>query len=305
MEFLKMLEGIRTAFGDAFFLLVTMLGEEMLLIFVGLLFFWCVSKKNGYYILSVVFAGTVINQFLKLAFRIPRPWVRDPDFKAVEGAVAEATGYSFPSGHTQLSVGIYGGFVKIYKQRWFRVICIAACVLVPFSRMYLGVHTPADVLVSLAIALVLIFVLHPLMDKAFNNKRNMRIFFGIVIPVSAMFLIFVYAYKFPKDTDADNLASGMKNAYKILGSVIGLWFAYEIDEKYIKFDPKSIWWVHIIKVALGIIPLLLIKEGLKMPLDALFNGHFVAEGIRYFFITTYVGCVWPLTFKYFNKLSSR
>ena len=95
-----MFERLRTPLGDAFFSLITHLGEETLFIVFGLLIFWCLDKWEGYYLLSVGLSGTVINQFLKLWFRIPRPWVRDPNFTAVESALAQAGGYSFPSGHT-------------------------------------------------------------------------------------------------------------------------------------------------------------------------------------------------------------
>ena len=103
MEFLKLLEGIRTPFLDSFFSVITTLGEETIFIVVGLLFYWCIDKKQGYYLFFVGFFGTILNQFLKLLFRIPRPWVKDPDFTIVESARAGATGYSFPSGHTQSS----------------------------------------------------------------------------------------------------------------------------------------------------------------------------------------------------------
>ena len=78
MSFLYFLEGLRNPALDAFFAAVTHAGEETLFIVFGMLLFWCVSKKHGYYLLLVSFAGTIINQFLKLWFRIPRPWVRDP-----------------------------------------------------------------------------------------------------------------------------------------------------------------------------------------------------------------------------------
>ncbi|MBR6614667.1 MAG: phosphatase PAP2 family protein, partial [Lachnospiraceae bacterium] len=152
MEFLYFLEGLRTPFGDAFFSLITHLGEETLFIVAGLIVFWCIDKLQGYYLLIVGLTGTVINQFLKLWFRIPRPWVKDPEFTIVESARAEATGYSFPSGHTQSSVGIFGAVARWNKNMVVRVVCVVICVLVPLSRMYLGVHTPADVGVSIAVA---------------------------------------------------------------------------------------------------------------------------------------------------------
>ena len=100
MELLYALESIRTPFLDKLMGLVTNLGGEAVFIVTAIVVFWCLSKSCGYYMMTVGFAGTIINQFLKLWFRIPRPWVKDPNFTIVESARAEATGYSFPSGHT-------------------------------------------------------------------------------------------------------------------------------------------------------------------------------------------------------------
>ena len=92
MQFLHWLESIRTPFGDTFFSAVTHLGEETFFMVVAIVAFWCLSKYKGYYLLVVGFFGTILNQFLKLLCRIPRPWVRDPDFTIVESARAEADG---------------------------------------------------------------------------------------------------------------------------------------------------------------------------------------------------------------------
>lgn len=92
MNLLYALESVRTPFWDAVFSAVTHLGEETVFMVAAILIFWCVSKQEGYYLLLMGFFGTVVNQFLKLLFRIPRPWVRDPDFTIVESARAQATG---------------------------------------------------------------------------------------------------------------------------------------------------------------------------------------------------------------------
>ena len=305
MEFLKFLEGLRNPIMDSFFSIITHLGEETVFILVGLIFFWCIDKKKGYYILSVGFAGTVINQFLKLLFRIPRPWVRDESFTIVESARAEATGYSFPSGHTQSALGVFGSIARIDRRVWVRIICIAVCVLVPLSRMWLGVHTPADVGVSTLVALVLVFTLYPIVNKAMETKTGMRILFASMLVLSAAFLAFVLLFKFPADADTENITHGISNAYKIAGCVLGLWLAYELDERFIHFETTAVWWVQIIKLAAGLIPLLAIKSGLKAPLLALCGGNDIANGLRYFLITAFAGCVWPLTFKFFKSLSTK
>lgn len=302
MEFLRFLEGIRTPVGDAFFSAVTHLGEETIFIVVGMLFFWCIDKKKGYFILSVGFLGTVINQFLKLWFRIPRPWVRDPNLTIVESARAEATGYSFPSGHTQSAVGVFGSIARVQKQVLVRILCIVACVLVPLSRMYLGVHTPADVGVSLLVAIVLILVLYPVVEWAVTSPKNMRIYLFVMTFLAWVFLVFVLAYPFPADVDVNNLTKGMKNAYKIMGCILGLWLAYEIDEHFVHFETKGVWWVQLLKLIPGFLLLLAIKSGLKEPLYSLINSSYLADGIRYFVITAFAGGVWPMTFAFFNKL---
>lgn len=305
MEFLYFLEGLRNPVCDALFSLITHLGEETVFIVIGILFFWCIDKWEGYYLLTTGLMGTVINQFLKLWFRIPRPWVRDPNFTIVESARAEATGYSFPSGHTQSALGTFGGIARWNKHALVRGLCIAACVLVPLSRMWLGVHTPADVGVSAAVAAALVFTLYPLIRRATESKATMRALMGSLIAVAVAFLVFVYVYPFPADIDMHNYESGMKNAWKMLGCLSALWLTYELDTAYIRFDTKAVWWAQVLKLAVGLIPLLLIKSVLKTPLQSLIGDIYVADGVRYFLITAFAGCVWPLTFKFWSKLGKK
>ena len=305
MDFLYFLESLRTPLGDAFFSAVTHLGEETLFIVFGLLIFWCLDKWEGYYLLTVGLTGTVINQFLKLWFRIPRPWVRDPDFTIVESARAEATGYSFPSGHTQSSVGIFGSLARWNGQKWVRAVCLALCVLVPLSRMYLGVHTPADVGVSLLAAAVLIFVLYPIIRKAMKEPRTMRLLLAVLAALAAGYLAFVTLYPFPADTDPANLANGTKNAYTMLGCMLGLLCTYEVDSRWTNFDTRAPLPGQIVKLAVGFALLLAIKAGAKAPLQALFANDYLADGLRYFLMVIFAGCLWPRTFPLFQKLGKR
>lgn len=302
MEFLKFLQGIRIPFLDSIFSVITMLGEETVFILIGLIFFWCINKKQGYYLLTIGFVGTVLNQFLKLLFRIPRPWVQDPTFQIVESAREQASGYSFPSGHTQTAVGIFGGIGRSTKNTVIRIVCVAVCLLVPFSRMYLGVHTPLDVGVSFVLATAMVFGLYPLIYKACDSRKGMRIFLFSMILLSVAYLLFVELFSFPADIDAKNYASGVKNAYKILGCILGLWLAYELDGYKIHFDTKAVWWAQILKFVLGLIPVIIIKSVLKAPINALFGGAVFADAVRYFLLTFVATGIWPITFKFFARL---
>ena len=305
MELLYILEGLRTPPGDAFFSLITHLGEETLFIVAGLLVFWCIDKWEGYYLLSVGLTGTVINQFLKLWFRIPRPWVKDPDFTIVESARAEATGYSFPSGHTQSAVGVFGSAARWHRQKAVRLICILLCVLVPLSRMYLGVHTPADVGVSVVVALALLFGIYPVIRKSVNDPKAMRLLLAGMVALAAGYLAFVSMYPFPADVEVTNLSHGTKNAYTMLGCMLGVWATYEADSRWTRFDTKAPLLGQIGKLALGLGLLLAIKAEAKAPLQALFADDYLADGLRYFLMVVFAGCVWPLTFPLWKKIGKK
>ena len=305
MELLYALESIRTPFLDKLMGLVTNLGGEAVFIVAAIVVFWCLSKSCGYYMMTVGFAGTIINQFLKLWFRIPRPWVKDPNFTIVESARAEATGYSFPSGHTQNAFAVFGAPARFFKNTALRIIFILLIALTAFSRMYVGVHTPLDVGVSLIVGTILVFVIYPFFRDMDKSPKKVYIIFSIFIVLAAAFVAFVELYDFPADIDAENYASGLKNAYMILFCAIGLMLTFFIDTKYVHFPTQAVWWAQIIKVVVGLAMLLALKSVLKAPLLALFGGHSIAHGVRYFIVILFAGIVWPMTFKFFAKLGKK
>lgn len=305
MELLYALESIRTPFLDKLMGLVTNLGGEAVFIVAAIVVFWCLSKSCGYYMMTVGFAGTIINQFLKLWFRIPRPWVKDPNFTIVESARAEATGYSFPSGHTQNAFAVFGAPARFFKNAALRIIFILLIALTAFSRMYVGVHTPLDVGVSIIVGTILVFVIYPFFRDMDKSPKKVYIIFSIFIVLAAAFVAFVELYDFPADIDAENYASGLKNAYMILFCAIGLMLTFFIDTKYVHFPTQALWWAQIIKVVVGLAILLALKSVLKAPLLALFGGHSIAHGVRYFIVILFAGIVWPMTFKFFAKLGKK
>lgn len=301
MQFLYLLEGIRVPGLNELMLAVTQLGEETAFLVLALIFFWCVDKNRGYLMMAVGFIGTMANQFLKLIFRIPRPWVLDENFTILEEAREAATGYSFPSGHTTSAVGTFGSIAATAKHRWTKIVTITLAVLVGFSRMYVGVHTPKDVLVGALTSLVLILLLR----NVVNSHRGMKILVAAMIAMALGLLAFVELYPFPADTDAQNLASGVKNAYTMLGCLTGVAVVYIVERKYIHFTTRAVWWAQILKAALGLALVLLVKEGLRAPLEALFAGHLAARAARYFLIVLVAGTVWPLSFSWFARLGRK
>lgn len=301
MDFLYVLESMRTPVADGFFSLITHLGSEIVFMVLAVVMYWCVSKSQGLYLLATGCLGTTINQALKITFRIPRPWVRDPAFTIVESARADATGYSFPSGHTQSAVTTFGCLARDAKRTTIRTTCIILAVLVSFSRMYLGVHTPADVLVSVVVAVILVLAGYPLFRDL--DKKPMR---GIwilltLVAINIAFLIYATCWPFPADADAEQLAHGVSNAAKLTGALAGMAAGYWLDMKKVCFRTEAPLAGQILKCVLGLAGLLLFKEGLKPLLgSSLWSGV-----IRYGLMTFFAAGIWPMTFPWFSKLGRK
>ena len=302
MELLYFFEKIRMPILNEIMLLITRFGEETAFLVLALVMFWCVDKRKGYYILAVGFIGTITSQFMKLTCRIPRPWIIDKNFTILEQAREAASGYSFPSGHSQSAVGTFGAIAHITKKTWIRVAAIAIAVLVPISRMYIGVHTLWDVLVGALISVVLIFALKPIVLS--DNKKCMPILLVAMFILAVAYTCYVSFYNFPLDIDVENLASGSKNAFTLLGALLGFLVVYIVDEKWLNFSTKAVWWAQVIKVVVGLLLVLAVKSGLKNPLNFLL-GEIVGRSARYFLIVVIAGIVWPLSFKLLSKFGSK
>lgn len=304
MKILYFFESIRRPFLDGLMSILTKLGEETVFIALAILIFWCFDKKQGYFLIVVGFIGTFINQFLKMLFRIPRPWIKDPNFTIVESAREHATGYSFPSGHTQSAVGNFGAIALSTKTKWVRILSIVLAVLVPITRLYLGVHTLLDVGVSILVALALIFGLYPLILKSDKNPIIMPIIFICSFAFGLFVLLFLTLNNFPAGVDSENLESAIENVSKLVGAFLGVIIAYFVEKKYINFDTKAPLLVQVLKVAIGLGLIVLIKGVIKTPLNAVF-GLVFGNGIRYFIVIILGVLVWPLTFKPLTKLYNK
>ena len=300
MGFLKFLEGLRTPFFDTVFSIITHLGEESAFLVIAILVFWCINKREGYYILTVGFVGTVINQALKLICKVPRPW-KDPTFTAVESAIPEATGYSFPSGHTQNVTGTLGSVARWSGRKAVRIIMITVIALVALSRMYLGVHTPLDVGFSLVFGAILVFALYPVFKSEERFEKCMPYLSVASFLLALAYLIYAFTLS-SEGVDPENLLSGRENAVTLFTLALCLGIVYFVDRKFIKFETSGAWYAQLIKLILGLGILLLIKEGGKIPLAAIFDNIYVARGIRYFIVVIFAGCIWPMTFKFFSRL---
>lgn len=302
MQFLYFLEDLRCGALNVLMEIFTRFGSEILFYAVAMAVLWCVDKREGAYVLFTGFFGTVANQTLKLACRVPRPWERDPNFTIVESARAEATGYSFPSGHSQNAGATYGALARCTKKRWLRISCAALIVLVCFSRMYLGVHTPADVLVGLGMSLILVLVFYPLVFRAFGNTKRMALLLGVSLAVAAGFVAYVHLQT---GLPAERFAEAQKVAYSIFGALLGYIPAYFFEQKFVRYRERAVWYVQLCKLAFGLALLLCVKSGTKELLALLGQTQLFWNVPRYCLTVFFAVGIWPMSFAWLERLLTK
>jgi undecaprenyl-diphosphatase len=280
---------------------LTYLGDELVFMVTVLVVLWCVDKKWGYRLFAVGMMGTIFNQVLKAVFLVPRPWVLDNSFEPVESALESAGGYSFPSGHTQSAATLFGSITIWLKRKWVTVMSILLILVTAYSRMYLGVHTPLDVGVSLATGLFTVLLFAYLFKKEDHNPRVSK-GVGIALLLGALILL-LYVMFSPKTER--NVAQfdeeGLKSAYTVFGTVLGLVVSWFVDRRYIRYETRAAWWAQVLKLAIGVGFVVIVRVTLKAPLLALFHDHGAADSLRYFLMTVTAGVLWPLTFRFWAK----
>lgn len=297
MEFLHLLEGIRTPAGNVFFSVCTSLGTEIALIALFAINYWCVDKKFAYEIGASFFLSGLLVQGIKITCRVPRPFVRDTSLTPVSSAVSGATGYSFPSAHTQTSASVMlPAAVEYRRKRLFSAICILLMLLTAFSRMYLGVHTPEDVITAFLLTLVstaaVLFAMRRFGDKTVV-PINIILAAGAVISV-----IYGAVLRSEGIIDYKYLADCIKSAGACLGFSSGIF----LERKYAEFTPShSSFGRSAARLFFG-----LLGAGMIYSSKLLYSDVLFLDGARYFLTVFWITFIYPkLIVTYENRKKSQ
>ena len=305
MQLLYALEQLRTPWLTSLLSYLTYFGGLYGFMVLSIIVFWCIDKRCGYFMLSLGFVGTVINQFLKIIFRIPRPWILDPAFKPVEAAVPDAGGFSFPSGHTQNVFATFGGVFAWTKKAWLKILCAVMILLVAFSRMYLGVHTPLDVGASCGVGILLLVILYPVFRSLDEHPNRMYGFLGVLALLTLAFFLYSFLCPFPDWMYAEehfvNIVEARHNASILAGALVGVTIGYTLDLNKVKFRTNAKWWAQILKVVIGLVITLALIEGPKFVL----GKSELVTGLRYGLGVLFATGIWPMTFGWFARLGGK
>lgn len=288
MDFLHFIAQYRTPEADLFFQGITYLAQEVFVIAIICWLFWCSNKKLAYTLGFSYFLSGLLVQALKITFRIPRPWILDPAFAAVPSALAGATGYSFPSGHTQSITALFGT-LALHAKKWHqKLLCAAVIVLVGFSRMYLGVHTPKDVLTSffLSIGCTLVcYVLFYRKEAAAGREALISLLMAVMSAALALYAAVLYQ----NSTITLHYA---QDCIKASGAGMAFALGYYVEQKYIRFSPPAKTRQKVLRLAVGLAVALLLQTGLK----PIIGESLPASFLRYFLVVAWALMFYPVLF---------
>ncbi len=308
IQYLLFLQNLREATGgilDEFFNAISKFAVD-LLIFLPFIIFWCVDKKWGYRFIITHHLGEVINGIIKLTVCAYRPWIRSELIDPAGDSKVAATGYSFPSGHTMCATTIYGTVaVWMYKKRrWIAVLCVVLIALTAFSRNFLGVHTPQDVLVGLGESILIIFIVGFFAKKFEGKEKALDILtiVGVFAVIGVLFYIMLKPY--PMDYVNGELLVDpqkmMNDSFKACGGMMGLLIGSFIERHLIRYEiPKNS--KHL--ALLGFLGFMIVfswKEWFApATVVAAFGDHwgnYIARGLMLIFILV----IWPLVIRKYS-----
>ena len=280
--------GIHNGFLNALTQLITIFGEEWILIGIAVFVYWTVSKKKGFvYCMCLLNAMTAMD-IIKIIVRYPRPWTVIEGLEPVRQQTA--TGYSFPSGHTTCASAAYSSLAVGFRKRWLSVVCAILITLVGVSRLYLCVHWPLDVFGGLVLGCGVTFIFASVFAKLFDNRAKcisymLRI--GTLMTIAAVILVIIVM---TGRTDADMHADLTVTLAVHGGFAIGM----AVERKLFDFEAeKGSLAIKAGRFALGLVGVGIFLLGLKELFVIMKIYNPFTRMLRYFLVGLWGG-LYPL-----------
>ena len=282
IDILMWLEQCRTPFFNTFMKTVTAFGEETILIVLVAVMYFMFHKENAYRLCFLTVLSLGLNGIIKNLFAIPRPFATG---KITCVRPETATGYSFPSGHTQNFATWSTALAQILKKRWMLITALLLSVAIGCSRVYLGAHYPSDVLAGLLLG-VLVGVGGSVLYENIRNRQ--KAYLAVVL---TMILFGIYFLMNPNPHFADY--------FKCIGLMGGLCLSYNLDSRFGRETPLP-FWCKLLRTIGAIVLALILKKGLDaIPVPAMSSMQLIWDGLRYLILMTLVFGIYPLcTFKF-------
>lgn len=260
IEILLLLQKLRELSGGVFndfFAFITTIAVDYYVIIPAVIIMWAIDKKKGIFAYASYGVACFVNAILKSTFCVYRPWIKNPKIEPLASAMSGATGYSFPSGHASSTSSIYLGIRnKFKKYKVINIFCITIIAITMFSRMFVGVHTPQDVVVGLLLGIVSVIIVDRVSKYIDSNPSKDWIVLLITIIITIIGLIYVGIKPYPMDyVDGKLLVDPISmsiNSFKDPGTFFGVVVAWFIERRYINYSTEGTTYQKIARCLVGI-----------------------------------------------------
>ncbi len=305
IQYLLWLQDLRNATGgvfDEFFNSLSKFAVDVMP-FLPFVILWCADKKWGYRFITSWGIGELLNGIIKLTVCAYRPWIRSDLIEPAGDSKVAATGYSFPSGHTMVSTVIYGT-VSVWqkdKRKWLSILCVVLILLTGFSRNFLGVHTPQDVIVAMTESILIIWIVGMVQKKIEGNEKLTDILTLVGIIAVILTLVYILLKPYPMDyVDGKLLVDPnkmMNDSFKACGAFLGLMIGSFVDRHYLHYDIPAGARELPMLTFLGVAIMFAWKELFgPATIVAAFGSHWGNMAARFIMVLFGI-CVWPYVIK--------
>lgn len=308
LRYLLLLQQFRESAGElmtSFMMLITnfaMIGSAVLCVII----FWTVDKVLGYWLISNTVSGLFINNVIKLTACVYRPWIRDPRIIPDSDALATATGYSFPSGHSMNGASLFGGAgLRKELPRGTRIVLFLIMAFIAFSRNYLGVHTPQDVIVGTTAGLLVMWLTGKLLNWVEAHPEKDILVLVIGGAIAAAVAIFAALKPYPVDYNAEGklLVDGAKMAndtFKGVGYCAAFLIGWILERRYVGFTTDIPLPRKLSRAVIGLLGFYAVSLILNALLKSWISGP-VGTTLSCFLQILYIVFLFPLCAKHFER----
>jgi membrane-associated phospholipid phosphatase len=231
---------------DLPFTLFTLLGDKAFFLLFLPFVYWCLDRRLGSRLTVVVLLSAYLNVVAKALAGQPRPFHLAPGI----ALIGEATGGGLPSGHTQNSVVLWGYLGLQARRRWVWIVVALMLVLIPLSRVYLGVHFPTDLLGGYLIGGLLLLLAQLLMPRLQVWLGGLALTWQLALAVAFPLLL---ALVFPTE-------EGITASATLMGMSVG----FALEPKWVGFRLSEVWRDRVLGYLVGVAILGAIWLGLRV-----------------------------------------